>query len=80
MHHGNAARATLPGSCAAAACWPMDSTESCVSAGRNIYHSKLLVLYTLIETLSYSALNSSGINDRREGGGVAGAALRFSFL
>lgn len=65
-HNDSAARGTLPGSCAAAAAWwPVDSTEAHVNAGRNIYHSELLVLCTSIETLPYSALNNSGINDKK---------------
>lgn len=51
------------------------STEPHVSAGRNVHHAKLLILHALIETLSYSALNNSGINDKNEGSGLAVAAL-----
>lgn len=43
----SAARATLPGS-PAAACWPVDSTEPCVNAGRSIYHSKSVIMDALI--------------------------------
>lgn len=81
QHNDSAARATLPRSPAAAAAWrPVDKTESYVNAGRNVYHSKLLVICSLIETLSYSALNNSGITYKKKGSGLAVTALCFTFL